>query len=69
MRDDRIDIRRYPELQLLCWNHAGHFIEREDAFALYEREWRLIDADGMISRERELLRSLADEFGQGLVNA
>ena len=67
--NETIDIRDYPELALLCWNRAGHSIAREDAFRLYEREWRLIDPNAMIEAERTLLRQLIDEFGHGVLNA
>lgn len=69
MNDEPIDVREYLELALLCWNRAHHLIAREDAFRLYEREWRLIDPERMAPRERALLECLAEEFGHGVINA
>ena len=69
MDEGPIDVRAYPELALLCWNRAGDTISREDAFRLYEREWRLIDPARMIPAERELLRRLTVELGQGVITA
>ena len=66
---ETIDVREYPELALLCWNRAHPHIAPEDAFRLYEREWRLIDPERMTPRERELLHRLTEEFGQGVINA
>ena len=69
MNEQPVDVDAYPELALLCWNRASRSLSREDAFRLYEREWRLIDPDGMIPEERELLRGLIEEFGRGVIVA
>ena len=59
----------YPGLKLLCWNRRSASISRREAFALYERNWRFVDAVGMSERERALIGGLAREFGNGLINA
>ena len=42
--DIRIDVESYPNLKLLCWNLATPRVTCRDAFAIYERNWRWIDA-------------------------
>ena len=69
MEDERLDVRDYPELALLCWNRAVPLIAPADAFRLYEREWRHVDPARMSAHERELLRRLTDEYGDGVINA
>ena len=69
MNEPLVEIDAYPELALLCWNRASRSIAREDAFRLYEREWRLIDPGRMTPEERELLQSLMEEFGRGVIVA
>ena len=65
----RIDVASYPNLRLLCWNLAASRVTRRDAFAIYERNWRWIDAANTPPHERALIDSLAAEFGGGLINA
>ena len=67
--DIRIDVESYPNLKLLCWNLATPCVTRRDAFAIYERNWRWIDAANTPPHERALIDSLAAEFGGGLINA
>lgn len=65
-----IDPARYPTLRLLCWSGAApRSLSREDAFALYEREWRFVEEASLTDEERALIASLAREFGGGLINA
>ena len=65
----RIDVESYPNLKLLCWNLATPRITRRDAFAMYERNWRWIDAASTPAHERAFIDSLAEEFGGGLISA
>ena len=58
-----------PNLAMLCWNRDLQYMTREDAFKLYERNWRLLDSNNLDERERSLIQELKDEFGQGLINA
>ena len=67
--DISVDVKSYPNLDLLCWNLATPRITRRDAFALYERNWRWLDAENTPSHERAFIDSLAEEFGGGLINA
>ena len=64
-----VRVADYPNLMLLCWNAVAPCITRRDAFALYERNWRLVDVDGAPEHERTLIDDLAREFGRGLINA
>ena len=64
-----VDVEPYPNLRLLCWNLAAARITRRDAFAIYERSWRWIDAADTPAHERAFIDGLAEEFGGGLINA
>jgi hypothetical protein len=56
----------YPELKLLVWNRdPARPIEAEEAFQLYERNWRHVDAERLTSKEAELIEMLTTEFGRG----
>lgn len=60
--------RDYPELQMLAWNRdVARPIPPEEALALYERNWRHVDADHLTPREAELIDDLVEEFGNGLM--
>ena len=64
-----IEISRYPELKLLGWQRTGQrFIDERDALALYEANWRFVDAEHLIPREAALIRQLADRHGRGVLN-
>jgi transcriptional regulator with XRE-family HTH domain len=64
-----IEIDRYPELKLLGWQRTGQrFIDERDALALYEANWRFVDAAHLIPREAALIRQLADRHGRGVLN-
>lgn len=64
-----IEIDRYPELKLLGWQRKGQrFIDERDALALYEANWRFVDAEHLIPREAALIRQLADRHGFGVLN-
>jgi hypothetical protein len=42
---------------------------REEAWDLYESNWRFVDLADMAADERQLIEQLKQEFGQGVVNA
>lgn len=64
-----IEIDRYPELKLLGWQRWGQrFIDESDALALYEANWRFVDAAHLIPREAALIRQLAERHGRGVLN-
>lgn len=42
---------------------------RAEAFQLYECNWRHVDQNGMGAKERDLIVQLAQEHGNGVINA
>lgn len=69
LRHEIIRVDDYPSLALLCWNRDLEYMTREDAFGLYERNWRLIDVDDLSPEERALIGALKEEFGHNVINA
>lgn len=63
-----VDVRDYPNLQLLCWNRADRWLADRDAFGLYERNWRFVDTKHLSDHERSLIDRLAAKYGNGLLN-
>jgi hypothetical protein len=58
----------FSELRGLCWNrNPARPISREEAFQLYDRNWRYVDETTITDNERELIDSLEREFGGGAV--
>jgi hypothetical protein len=64
-----VDARDYPSLRALLWNRADSHIPARHAFALYERNWRLVDTANLTQAERALIERLTQRFGDGLLNA
>ncbi|MER8753260.1 hypothetical protein NKH57_29235 [Mesorhizobium sp. M1050] len=57
-----------PELGALAWNRdPARSIPAEEAFALYERNWRFVDQKRLTTREKLLIQTLADKFGHGIL--
>lgn len=69
LRDLVVDTDRWPMLKELVWNRADRWIPAEEALALYERNWRLVDPRRLARDEAELIGRLRDRFGGGLLNA
>lgn len=67
--DQTITTSNYPELHLLCWNRAENTLSRKDAFALYESHWHMLCNASLTEDEAKLINELAEQFGQGLINA
>ena len=67
---DRLLVRiaDFPQLRDLAWNRSDELIGAKEAFALYERNWRFIDAAQLDTKERDLLERLKLEFGNGVIN-
>lgn len=60
--------KEFPELNLLAWNRdPARPIDADEAFALYERNWRFVDRENLTPREGLLIRELADEYGHGMM--
>lgn len=68
---DRVVVRLadYAQLRDLAWNRIDEFIPANEAFQLYERNWRLLDAQTLDAAERELIARLKSEFGNDEINA
>jgi hypothetical protein len=63
-----IDVTAYENLALLCWNRRTRYASAEDAFRLYERNWRLVDQRRIKPTERALIARLAERYGNGVLN-
>jgi hypothetical protein len=63
-----VDVGDYPTLKLLCWNRNQPFVTRKEAFQVYEGNWRHVDENQLDQGELDLLTTLKNEFGQGVIN-
>ncbi|HEX5789482.1 MAG TPA: hypothetical protein VFY03_14955 [Woeseiaceae bacterium] len=59
----------YPQLRDLAWNRNDEYILSREAFQLYERNWRFIDPDRLVPKERALIDRLKATYGGGVINA
>jgi hypothetical protein len=66
--DDRLRLDDYPQLALLAWNRALREISGEEAFALYERNWRFVDQESLTPQEAALIDRLTRRYGHGVLN-
>jgi hypothetical protein len=64
-----IPVREYPQLAQLAWNRRDPVMRAEEAFRLYEANWRFVDAARLAPSERALIKRLAARYGAGLLNA
>jgi hypothetical protein len=56
----------FPELKALVWNRdPACGIPAQEAFALYERNWRFVDRNRLSKHEARLIEDLARVFGHG----
>ena len=56
----------YEGLRRLAWNRdTARAISAEEAYALYERNWRHIDEQALSEPERRLVAELTKRFGSG----
>ena len=63
---ERIVLADHPQLRQLAWQLQGvETLTPQEAFALYERNWRHVDVAALHTSERELVRQLALAFGKG----
>ncbi len=63
-----IEIAAHDNLKGLCWNRRGRYLGAEEAFRLYERNWRFVDTRRIKASERALIERLAARFGGGILN-
>ncbi len=64
-----VEINLYPQLKLLCWNRRGTYLSAEDAWNLYERNWRFVEPALLEPAEQRLIEMLASRFGGGALRA
>jgi len=65
----QVRLSDYPQLQLIAWNrHKDDFIEEEEAFSLYERNWRWVEQASLSVDERRLIERLTRIYGHGVLN-
>lgn len=72
--DDALDelivhLPDYPQLRDLAWNRTDEYIPANEAFQLYERNWRFVEPGRLDPEERALLDRLKARFGGGVINA
>ncbi|MCO5065195.1 MAG: hypothetical protein M9924_12380 [Rhizobiaceae bacterium] len=68
MAEVRTDIipAAFPELRKLVWNRdPAQPLAAEEAFALYDRNWRFVDQQALTERETILIKDLGHQFGHG----
>ena len=63
-----IEIAAFENLATLCWNRRDRYLGAEEAFRLYERNWRFVDQRRMKPAERALIERLAHRYGNGVLN-
>ena len=64
-----VTIGDFPQLRLLAWNRRPtDVITGEEAFGLYESNWRFVDEALLAPRERVMIGQLAELYGCGLMN-
>lgn len=63
-----VDTAAFENLAALCWNRRDRYLGAEEAFRLYERNWRLVDARRMKPAERALIERLKVRYGNGVLN-
>jgi len=66
--DTLVEVAAYDNLAALCWNRRDRYLGAEEAFRLYERNWRLVDRRRMKPAERTLIERLATRYGNGVLN-
>jgi hypothetical protein len=59
----------FPQLRLIAWNrNPADTITGEEAFDLYERNWRYVDEAAMPDQERAVVHRLTHEYGHGILH-
>ncbi len=61
----RIPVANYPQLRQLAWQLDGATqLSPQEAFNVYERNWRHLDQDALQPDEQSLLTALQQAFGE-----
>ena len=66
--DTLVEIAAYDNLAVLCRNRRDRYLGAEEAFRLYERNWRLVNQRRMKLTERVLVERLAARYGNGVLH-
>ncbi len=66
--NDTVKIDDYPQLAVLAWNRVVHEVTGEEAFALYEHNWRFVDTVRLAPHEAALIERLTKQYGHGVLN-
>ncbi len=66
LESETVEVSRYPQLKLLCWNRRSQFLTPQEAWSLYERNWRFVEIDQLEPAERQLIETLSARFGGGV---
>jgi hypothetical protein len=65
----RIEVARFPQLARLVWSRPGvKWLDEEEAFSLYEANWRFVDEEALSARERALIDRLTRRYGHGVLH-
>lgn len=65
----RIRIADYPQLRLIAWNRRNDAtLDDTEALALYERNWRHVEANALEPKERKLIDRLVKTVGNGVLH-
>jgi transcriptional regulator with XRE-family HTH domain len=62
---EAVRLADYPQLKQLAWHRQGETLAEEEAFALYERNWRHIDPPKLDPAERAFIARLVQRYGKG----
>ncbi|HEX2546743.1 MAG TPA: helix-turn-helix transcriptional regulator [Ramlibacter sp.] len=63
---ERVQLDDFPQLRKLAWQLPGvPDVSAREAFDLYERNWRHVDAASLSAAELSLIRALSLAFGGG----
>lgn len=69
MAQQQVIPTNYPELRLICWHcDPTKPITEEQAFSIYERNWRYIDPARLSDDEKALINRLKQQYGNGVIN-
>lgn len=61
-------VKNYPQLQFLLWSRPFvKTISCNEAFEIYESNWRHVDSMNLQSNEKELIMALIEKYGAGVM--
>lgn len=65
----RVEVARFPQLARLVWSRPGvKRLDEDEAFALYEANWRFVDEEKLTAREWALIERLTRRYGRGVLH-